>query len=280
VVFASSVAAREVFLASVFVRAASGLEVFASSVFAQEASGLGASGRTEQARARLASSFPASVAAWALVSVAGSATWQCRPCSSAAAATSCSEEVNACYGWTSCPPPLPFHERQSPDAASSARPLRAVPTRASGDGRCAGRKQRVTARGQSDFKRWIGSLTAEQSRHWQARRCGRDHRAGEMDERAHRAIAVGEGRGFIACGKGSTVRAGRCMNIRQRRRMSRPCTVEMNMGKRHGELEGERKQRQPRTQSRTRPEPVHRRYASCALTQAAEPCRPRTLVTM
>ena len=240
---------------------------------------MAASGWTEQARARLA--CPASVAASALVSVAASATWRCRPCSSAGSATSCSEEGNACYGWTSCPPPLPFHERQSPDAASSAQPLRAVPTKRSGGGRCAGRKQRVAARGQSDFKRWIGSRCAELSRHRQFRRLRRNHRAGDMDERAHRAIIVGEGRGgFIVCAKGSVIRARRRMNIRQRRRVSQPFSVDMHMAERHGELEGERKQRQPRPQSRTRPEPVHRHYALRASRPAAEPCRPRTLVTM
>jgi hypothetical protein len=35
---------------------------------------------------------------WALEFVAASATWQCRPSSSAESAMSCSEEGNACYG--------------------------------------------------------------------------------------------------------------------------------------------------------------------------------------
>jgi hypothetical protein len=33
------------------------------------------------------------------------------------------------------------------------------------------------------------------------------------------------------------------------------------VGERHGELEGQREQRQARAPSRTRPEPTHRRYA-------------------
>jgi hypothetical protein len=106
--FAPEVSGQEALAASVFVLAAFALEVSALSAVAQVALGpavfgSGASGRTvpEQAQARLASwcqAFAvASVAASALASVAASATWQCRPLSSVAAATSCSEEVNAWY---------------------------------------------------------------------------------------------------------------------------------------------------------------------------------------
>jgi hypothetical protein len=98
-----------------------------------------------------------------------------------------------------------------------------------------------------------------------------------MNERADRAIVVGEGRGLVTCRKRSGRHSGRCMRAEQDRRVSRErcAAVEMHVAERHGELEGQREQRQPGPQARMRPEPMHRRYARCASPQAAEPCPQR-----
>jgi hypothetical protein len=108
---AAGVSRQEALAASAFELAAFALEAsvlsavapeafapgaFALAAFVLAASVPGASGRTarEQARARSASVVVRG-------SAAAFATWQCRPCSSAESATSCLEEVYACYGWTS-----------------------------------------------------------------------------------------------------------------------------------------------------------------------------------
>ena len=124
----------------------------------------------------------------------------------------------------------------------------------------------------------------ENTRQRQRRRFGRHQRAGEVDERANRAIVVGEAR-EIPCPRDR--RRRRSMPTRERPRASmraaRPGYVplEMHVPERQRELDGQREQREIRTQSRTRPKPAHCRHARC-VARAAEPLhRPsRTLVTV
>src|SRR5262245_62240248 len=104
-----------------------------------------------------------------------------------------------------------------------------------------------------------------------------------MDQRADRAAVVGE---VFATGRirrriavvGRWRRAGERARARRKRRDA----LEMHVAERNGELERQRKQRQIRTQSRTRPEPAHGRQLR-AFDAAAEPfCRYElaALVTM
>src|SRR6516162_636105 len=81
-----------------------------------------------------------------------------------------------------------------------------------------------------------------------------------MDERADRAMVVREP--FATGWIGRRVEAvGRRLRVGERARAHRRQrdVVEMYVAERNRELKRQRKQRQIRTQSRTRPEPVHRR---------------------
>jgi hypothetical protein len=116
----------------------------------------------------------------------------------------------------------------------------------SGEGRGAGRKGGVVLRGQSEFNGALGECSAKNGRQGQAWRFGRNRRAGEMGERADRAIVVGNGRGFVAWGKRSGVGPARRVTQQNRGVSGQGCAaVEMHMTERHDELEGQRKQRQP-----------------------------------
>jgi hypothetical protein len=91
---------------------------------------------------------------------------------------------------------------------------------------------------------------------WQGRRRGGYRRAGEMNERADRAVVVSDrGRRL-----GRRIESG----LRDDRRAARDrrTAVEMYVSERNDELEGQRKQRETRSPSRTRSEPAHGVYAS------------------
>jgi hypothetical protein len=135
----------------------------------------------------------------------------------------------------------------------------AVPTpRAmSGDGRRARAEWGVMEGGDElklDRRQEQQSAECRNSR--QSGRLGRRQRAGKMNERAERAVVVGDGRRLLARGIDRCLRNDRCV-ARGRR-----AAVEMHVPERDDELERQRKQREIRTQSRTRSEPAHGRYAS------------------
>src|SRR5262249_40292417 len=97
-----------------------------------------------------------------------------------------------------------------------------------------------------------------------------------MDQRADWAMVVGEA--FATCWIGGRVevvgwrlRVGERARVRARRRWRE--VLEMHVAERNRELERQRKQRQIRTRSFTRPEPTHRRHASRVSCRGRPFCR-------
>ena len=151
------------------------------------------------------------------------------------------------------------HGRRSRDAVPTARSM-------SGDGRCAGAKEGAVGSRQVEFG---GSLELQSPENaWQRKRrdFGRHQCARQMDERADRAAIVGErliaGRVRMSwCGVAVRLRMAHGPGVSVRCDLVGCDFVGMDVSERHDELEGQRQQRQPRTPSRARSEPVHRRHA-------------------
>jgi len=108
----------------------------------------------------------------------------------------------------------------------------------------------------------------EDNRQRERYRVGRQQCAGQMNERAERAIIISAVGGIFACGNGRC--AARCYNACRRMPAH---AVEMHMPESEHELDSERKERKGRTQSQTRSEPMHRRYVSHALTAGSRTIR-------
>ena len=121
----------------------------------------------------------------------------------------------------------------------------------SGDGRCAGRENR------NPLCWGVYSYSGEGLRSpisdWYRQKWyGRGHqRAGEMNNRTERAIAVGMVRRVAA----RRSRRARCLDLR---RCLAGEVTEMHVPEGERELKRERKQRNERTRSQTRSKPMHR----------------------
>src|SRR5262249_36350973 len=137
----------------------------------------------------------------------------------------------------------------------------------SGGGWCAGGEGGAVSPRQSEFDDDCGWRSAKRGRQRQDRRLAADNGAGEMDEGADGAVVVGLPRSFVRCRLRNSVRGGQAEGTQQYRRMTRSWRpVEMHMPERQRELDAQRNQRQPRTQCRTRTEPMHGRYAQASRT--------------
>src|SRR5262249_38783528 len=132
-----------------------------------------------------------------------------------------------------------------------------------GGGGCGGGEEGVWGGGKIKFSGRFEPKPAENTGHRQRRHFGRHQCAGEMDQRADRAMVVREVFTAGWTGRRSEVvgrwrRAGE----RARARWKRRDALEMHVAERNRELERQRKKRQIRPQSRTRPEQTHCRCAS------------------
>jgi hypothetical protein len=149
----------------------------------------------------------------------------------------------------------------------------------SGERRCACLEERGLWRRQLKFGVELEPRLAENVGQRHRRRLGRHQCAGEMDQCANRAAVV---RVVFTTGRSrrrvEIIR--RCLRARKcsRARCNRRDVLEMHVTERNGELERQRKQRQIRAHSRTRPEPAHRRQLR--VSHRADPFCQQRLATL